>query len=80
MIVNVEPALVKEPPDSCLYTYPSYPPLIIVSVLSIKKESVQEGFNPLISAYSNPNVPVSGFAFNTAIIPFAAASVCPVVG
>ena len=45
-----------------------------------KNESVAEGFMPLISAYSNPNVPVSGFAFNTAIIPFANISAWAVVG
>ena len=35
---------------------------------------------PFKSAYSKPNVPVSGFAFNTAIIPFDNISVCAVVG
>ena len=35
---------------------------------------------PFISAYSNPNVPVSGFAFNTAVIPFDNISVSAVCG
>ena len=52
----------------------------MVSTLLIKSVSQQAGLIPFKSAYSKPNVPVSGFAFNTAIIPLQLVSTVSVTG
>ena len=45
----------------------------------IKSESHADTFICFISAYSNPNCPVAGFVFITAIKPCAACSACDVL-